>query len=130
MADNVMFNVSNDFDINVFAERLADTYRAKGYNVSIASLNNSVVMSFEKDLGGLNSLLGMGEGIKATIIRANGGAVAINFSDEEWTSKIIGLAVGWVLCFIPFITAIVGCSRQSSLPRSIGNDAMMIASNM
>ena len=58
------------------------------------------------------------------------GVLTINFSDGDWTGKIIGLCVGWFICFVPFITAIIGCVKQSQLPKKIGNDAMMIASQM
>ena len=56
------------------------------------------------------------------------GVLSINFSDGDWTGKIIGLVVGWFICLIPFITAIIGCVKQSQLPKSIGNDAVIFAS--
>ena len=56
--------------------------------------------------------------------------VSVNFSDGDWTGKIIGFVVGWFLCFIPCITAAIGTARQLSLPKSIGNDATMIAASM
>ena len=128
MADSIMFNVPQGFDFNLFIQRLSDKYRAEGFTVNVANFNGSVVMSFDKGTGGINMLLGMGEGIKATIMLQNG-TMSINFSDGDWTGKIIGLVVGWFLCLIPFITAIIGCVKQSSLPKKIGNDATMIAAS-
>lgn len=129
MANNVMFNVKPTFDMEVFTTRLADTYKAKGYTVNVVNMNGSCSITFDKGTGGINTLLGMGEGIKANITRMND-TVSINFSDAEWTGKIIGFVAGWFLCMIPFITASIGTMRQLSLPKSIANDATMIASSL
>ncbi len=127
MADTVFINVTPNFDLYMFANQLAEKYKMEGFNVTVANFNNSVVLTFDKNTGGINMLLGLGQGIKATCMLANG-TLSINFSDGDWTGKIIGLAVGWFICLIPFITAIVGCVKQSQLPKNIGNDAMVIAS--
>lgn len=126
MANNVMFNVSENFNMEDFAEKLAENYRAKGYTVNVANMNGSSVLTFDKGTGGINMLLGLGEGIKATCMLTNN-ALSINFSDGDWTGKIIGLIAGWFLCLIPMVTAIIGCVKQSKLPKEIGNDATMIA---
>lgn len=127
MADSVFFNVAPDFNLQMFAGQLAEKYRMEGFTVSVAEFNNTVVLTFDKSTGGINMLLGLGLGIKATCTVVNG-VLTIAFSDAEWTGKIIGLCVGWFICFVPFITAIIGCVKQSQLPKNIGNDAMVIAS--
>lgn len=127
--DNFVLNVKEDFNIFEFAEKLAEMYRVKGFIVNVANFNNSVVMQFNKGCGGMNMLFGMGLGIKASAT-VNNGILNITFSEAEWTGKIIGLVVGWLFCLIPFITAVIGCVRQSSLPKDISNDAMIIASSM
>ncbi len=129
MANNVMFQATPTFDMDAFATKLADTYRAKGYMVNVMKLNGNCMITFEKGTGGINTVLGMGEGIKANISKTNE-IISINFTDAEWTSKIIGGVVGWFLCLIPVITAIVGVTRQLSLPKDIANDATMIAATM
>ena len=129
MADAVYFNVAPNFDLHMFAGQLAEKYRMEGFTVTVADFNNAEVITFDKDTGGINMLLGLGQGIKATCMVADG-VLTINFSDGDWTGKIIGLCVGWFICFVPFITAIIGCVKQSQLPKKIGNDAMMIASQM
>ena len=128
MANSVMLKVGPAFNLEVFSNQLADTYRAKGFAVNVASFNGSSVITFDKNTGGINMLLGMGEGIKATCT-LNNDSLIINFSDGDWTGKIVGLLVGWFLCLVPFITAIVGCVKQTSLPKSISNDATMLAAN-
>ncbi|MBQ7385393.1 MAG: hypothetical protein IJW04_02675 [Ruminococcus sp.] len=129
MANNVMFNVNPTFDMEVFAAKLADTYRVKGYDVNVANMNGMCTIAFDKGTGGINMLLGLGEGIKATITKMND-TLMINYSDAEWTGKIIGCVVGWFLCMIPMITAIIGIVKQTSLPKKISNDATMIASTL
>lgn len=128
MANSVMLKVNPSFDLEAFSNQLADAYRAKGFAVNVTTFDGSSIITFDKNTGGINMLLGMGEGIKATCTM-NNDSLTINFSDGDWTGKIIGLAVGWIVCFVPFITAIVGCVKQTSLPKSIANDATVLAAN-
>ena len=129
MANNVMFNVGPNFNMDFFAKQLVDMYRAKGYAVNPVNLAGNYSITFEKGVGGINTLLGMGEGVKANITQT-GNTVNISFTDEEWTGKIIAIAVGWFLCWVPMITGIIGVVRQLGLPKSIGNDAQSIAASM
>lgn len=129
MADSVMFNVGPNFDFNVFADRIAQTYSAQGFAVSVADVNGSKIVKFDKNTGGINTLLGLGLGITATFSLYNG-VLQINFSDGDWTGKIIGLAIGWLICLIPFVTAIIGTVNQLDLPKKIGKDAGFIITQM
>ncbi len=130
MAQNFMMNVGNNFNIVEFSNRLADTYRAKGFAVNVVPTGvNSTVINFDKGTGGINTLLGLGLGVKANCTYTNGNLM-INYFDEEWTGKIVGLVVGWCLCFIPFITAIIGTVQQYSLTGNINNDAIVVVNIM
>lgn len=130
MASSFMMNVNDNFNLQAFCEKLADTYRGKGFNMNMAMFNaNTAQVVFDKGVGGINMLLGLGQGIKVNFT-VNNGTLMANFTEAEWTGKIIGLAVGWILCLIPLITAIIGCVKQSSLPKEIQNDATMIISGM
>lgn len=129
MAQSTMVNVGPNFDMNMFAQRLAETYQAKGFTVQVADLGNCVSIVFDKGTGGINMLLGLGLGITANCT-VNNETMIINYTDGDWTGKVIGIVVGWLLCFVPFICAIIGSVRQTSLPKNIGNDALMIASNL
>lgn len=100
MADTIFFNVAPDFNLQMFAGQLAEKYRMEGFTVSVAEFNNTVVLTFDKETGGINMLLGLGLGIKATCTVFNG-VLTIVFSDAEWTGKIIGLCVG--LYFVLFL---------------------------
>lgn len=126
---STMFNVSDNFSLGVFAQKLAEVYQQKGFTVQVANLGNSVTLVFDKNTGGINMILGLGLGITANCT-VNSGALVINYTNANWIGKIIGLVVGWILCFIPFICAIIGSVKQMNLPKEIGNDAMVIASNL
>ena len=129
MASNFMLNVSPEFNMEAFSEQLANLYRARGYVVTVANMNGNAIISFEKNIGGINTVLGLGEGVKANCM-VNNGVLNITFTDAEWTSKIIGAVIGWFLCLIPLITAIIGVVRQTSLPKNIVNDVRMMISSM
>ncbi len=129
MANTLMMNVSEGFDLQKMGEELRDTYMAKGYTVQLMKMKNGLRIRIEKNCGGANMLLGLGQGITATCMLQNNENLIVNYSEADWTGKIIGLAVGWILCFIPFITAIIGCIKQSSFSKEIDQDIMMIANN-
>lgn len=125
MADSFMANVPSNFDMNNFVQALRDTYMAKGFSVNAMGMGNTARIVFDKGCGGINMLLGLGKGITANCMFQNG-MLIINYTDADWTSKIVGLCVGWFLCLIPFITSIVGCINQSGLTKEINNDITMI----
>ncbi len=129
MANTFMTNVPKDFDMRYLGQRLQEIYQAKGFNVSMVTGETNLRIQFEKNCGGVNMLLGLGRGITANCILQNGSLI-VNYSDGDWTGKVIGLAIGWVLCLIPFITAIVGCVQQSSLPKEVNNDILSIVNGL
>ena len=130
MANNFMVNVSEDFDIMAMADEIAERYQGKGFNVRTLKMKKGVKIIFEKNCGGINMLLGMGLGITANcmISGREGDILNVTFSDGDWTGKIVGCIVGWFLCFIPVITAVIGIFKQLSLPSEISTDIQMIAS--
>lgn len=125
MADNFMTNVPEDFNLEQMAVALGKQYQAIGYGVQMAKMKNGVRIKFEKNCGGVNMLLGMGEGITATCMLQKD-TLIVNYSEGDWTGKWIGLGVGWFLCFIPFVTALIGVFKQLELPKKISNDIQML----
>lgn len=125
MADSLMINVPEYFDLYATTQQLADIYRAKGFTVNVANLNNSVIMDFDKGVGGINMVLGLDIGVKASF-RVDNGNLIVTYSDAAWTGKIIGLCVGWFVCMVPFITAIVGAIQQSKFPKELNNSITML----
>ncbi len=72
-----------------------------------------------KDRDGLkNSVLGLGLECRVAIT-ATEDALTLTIN-SEWTNKIIALAIGWILCWVPFVTGIVGTINQYTLPEKIG----------
>ena len=123
-----IYNVSENFQISKFIDLLVQRYQGKGYNVLTTQLSdNGYVITLNKNTGGINTVLGLGEGIKVNCF-INDKLLNINFTDAEWTSKIIGGILGWFLCLIPLITAIIGTVRQFSLPNDINTDCGIIIS--
>ncbi len=123
-----IYNINENFVPQEFIKKLSERYIAKGYSVNAVQISETAyIIAIEKNLGGINTVLGLGESIKVNCF-VNGNTLSINYTDSEWTSKIIGFAIGWILCFIPLITAIIGTVRQFSLPNDISNDSMMIIS--
>lgn len=102
MADNIMLNVQEGFDLKKLTEQLADMYRAKGFTVNASSLNDSEVLIFDKGIGGINMLLGMDLGIKATFSVQNN-TLVVTLSEAAWTGKIIGLSVGCLFVLFRFL---------------------------
>lgn len=129
MANNVTIDVKPSFDMIRFANQLADTYRAKGYNVNISDLNGNCSLTFEKGADGIIHILGMGEFIRANCTY-NNGRLNIYFTDAAWDIKVIAMAVGFFICCVPVITGVIGTSRQILLPKNIGADAAMIATSL
>lgn len=128
MATPLMLNVAPSFNMSAFAEQLATSYRSQGYVVNVMYFPDRVSVKFEKDTGGINTVLGLGEGITAHCT-LNNGMLYINYSDEEWTGKIIGFCVGWFVCMVPFVTAIVGTVKQLDLSKKISAEATRIAAS-
>ena len=129
MANNFMVNVSENFDIEVLANEISEMYKGKGYNVRVLKMKNGAKITVEKGVGGINMLLGMGEGITATcsLHGKDKDNLSVTLSDGDWTGKIIGIVAGWFLCLIPLITAVIGILRQTNLQKDLTNDIQMIA---
>ena len=130
MANGFMLNVVNNFNLAAYCQSVAQFYQSKGFVVNVAMFNpNSAQILFDKDTGGINTILGLGIGLKANIA-LNGNVLSVTFTDPEWTGKIIGLVVGWFLCLIPFVTAIIGLIKQTDFPKQLQADMTMVANNM
>ena len=132
MANNFTANIAEGFDLAAFAEEIKEQYQAKGFQVRSIKTKTSIKLVFDKNCGGINNLLGLGQGISATCAMQGKekDILSVNFTNGDWTGKIVGLATGWFLCLVPFITAIVGIVRQSSLAGEIENDMLAIIGEM
>ena len=129
MANDFMVNVDENFDLEAMANEIVERYQAKGFNVRILKMKKGLKITFDKKCGGINMLLGMGQGITATCMLTGKEEDMLNvtFSDGDWMGKIIGCIAGWFLCMIPLVTAVIGITKQLSLPKDIANDIQELA---
>ena len=128
MASDFSVSVSENFDLEAMTDQLVQQYQAKGFKVRTIKMKNGVKITFDKKSGGINMVLGMGLRISATctMLGKEKDTLSVNFGDGDWTGKIVGCIVGWFLCFIPVITAIIGICKQLSLPNDIADDIQML----
>ena len=129
MTDTRMFPIPLNFNMDEMIQQITQMYQAKGFTVMVMSMGTGASIDFRKNDGGITKYIGLALGVKANIMVQNGNMI-INFSDAEWTGKIVALVVGWVFCLIPFITGLIGSLQQLELPTSIGNDIQLIAGGM
>lgn len=126
MAETKMIPIGQDFDLNEMVRSLIQIYQAKGFEVTAMQTGNGVSISFSKDDDGIKKIAGLALGVTANIT-INNNALMVNFTDAEWTGKIIAAIIGWFLLFIPLFTAGYGAVKQMDLPKTIGKDIQMFA---
>ncbi len=134
MAQDFITNVGIDFPLEQFAQKLSQMYFTKGYLCNMVHLDCGIILSLEKDLGGANSILGLGTGLKVNLYVSNG-ILTVSYTDEEWTSKIIAVALGlalggFVLPAALIVTGLIGVYNQSNLSKDISNDVKFLLSTM
>lgn len=129
MADTKMIPINPGFSIDELLTRLTQSYQAKGFEVVSAKSANGCTFQISKDDSGIKKYVGLALGITATFSIMNG-SLMINFSDSEWLGKIVGFIIGWFLCLIPCIFAIVGAVKQVDLPKNIMKEVQMIIAGM
>lgn len=107
-----------DADLFQVIKAVALTMETQGYEAAVQMISpQSGVLTVKKDRDGFVNALGMGLECRVNFGAING-QLTVNV-DSEWTNKIIAVAVGWFVCFIPVITGIVGAVNQLSLPDKI-----------
>lgn len=105
-------------DLFAIIKAVALTMETQGYEANVQMISpQSGVLTVKKDRDGFTNILGMGLECRVNFAAING-QLSVNI-DSEWTNKIIAVAVGWFVCFIPVITGVVGAVNQLSLPDKI-----------
>lgn len=120
MGKSITIGLNPGYDLGHILSSAEQQLKSQGYETILTLTNSSsATMVVKKDRDGIKNVIGMGVECQANITVINGNTMTINI-ESEWTNKIIAVAVGWFFCLIPFITGIVGCSAQNSLPNKIG----------
>lgn len=98
----------------------------QGYLTQVQIMNESMAtLNVLKDRDGLKNIIGLGVEVHANISVVNN-VMQISI-ENEWTNKIVAIAVGWFCCLIPFITGIVGCVNQNELGTKVANNLQLAA---
>ncbi len=126
---NQMIPVSENFNLDAFCEKLSDEFRSKGYNVVLSPAVNGTMrqVTIEKDNEGIKNFVGLGTQEEITFSHSNNTLIA-NYNDGCQTMRFVSIGIGWFLCFIPFITGIIGLSNHSNFLKNVQNSVMMTAS--
>ena len=113
-----MYNLKQTVPVNVLSGSLSDKLAAMGYTVTPMMASDTMsTLNVTKSGSDLEKFAGMLPECNITLSR-NGEQIYVNYEDV-WTSKILALAIGWILCMIPFITGLIGVSRQSSMANEV-----------
>lgn len=117
-------------DIGYILKAAEQQLQAQGYEASSLVMGpGSGSLTVRKDRDGIKNLAGMGVECQTTVTVVNPGTLTVNV-ESEWGNKILALALGWILCWIPFVTGIIGCVSQSELPNKIIAALQSAAANM
>ncbi len=112
------YPINPDADLFSVIKAVALTMETQGYEANIQMISPQTgVLTVKKDREGFMNVLGMGLECRVNFASING-QLTVNV-DSEWTNKIIAVAVGWFVCFVPVITGVVGAVNQLSLPDKI-----------
>lgn len=131
MADNLMMNVSENFDFDSFVKQLVANFQAEGYNVNCLDLTGMKKITIKKDCSGFKNFLGLGQGITVTT-GVNGNILNLAYSDGNWGFKIFQIIMGLFFIFAFIGVAILACAifgvvKQVKLPNKISETGRMIA---
>lgn len=119
MSKNRIISMGAGANLNDIVNMTCQNLTAQGYQVQAQMLSPvNAIVTVGKDRDGFKNFMGLGVESKVNLTVMNNTQLSMTV-DSEWTNKIIALAVGWFLCLIPFITGIIGCVNQSSLPDKI-----------
>ena len=128
MAVQKNFAFNPGADISEVVNAASQALSGQGYEVQAQVMSpTAATMVVKKDRDGFKNIIGLGVECRLNLSVVNGNQLVV-YVDSEWTNKIIAIAVGWFLCWIVFITGIVGAVNQSGLPEKVSNAVMMASS--
>lgn len=119
MAENRFFKVEPNFDLEQLASKLVFEYQAEGFQVFSCKTPSGCSISLKKNTTGMKKLLGLARVLTVNIAVNSAGDMIVDFSNEEWASKVCAIALGWWIVWIPFFTGIYGAVKQAELPKNI-----------
>lgn len=128
MAVQKTFALNPGADIAEIVNTASQSLSGQGYEVQAQVMSPAAAsIIVKKDRDGIKNFAGLGVECRISLSIMNGTQLVINI-ENEWTNKIIAVALGWFLCWVVFITGIVGAVNQSGLPEKVSS-AIMIATS-
>jgi len=118
--------VKEDFDTVGFAEALANIHREKGFEVKTIQKDDVCIIEIEKDMGGFGLFFGKEQSITIQV-KQSGKVLTLDYSNGAWLGKIIGIAFGVILCYVPTVKSIIGVINQNKLYKGIVEQAEKLA---
>ena len=131
MAEPIKISVPENFDLAKFAKQISKTCEREGYTTTFYDDDCKTFFSLkiEKDMGGFLQWIGLGQSITLNA-ELEGTKLVVHYTNAEWTSKIIALAIGWLIIWIPFVTGLIGTFKQMNLPNAINEEVRKIATEI
>lgn len=119
MAKTINLPLADGATLEAITKAAEQQLQAQGFEVTTTVMGTaSSVINVKKDRDGIKNIIGLGIECQATLTVMGNNMVTVNI-ESEWGNKILALALGWILCWVPFITGIVGCVNQSGLPNKV-----------
>ena len=124
MAVQKTFALNPGTNISALVDAAAQLLMGQGYEVQAQVMSPAAAtIVVKKDRDGIKDFAVLGIECRANISIMNDTQLVVNI-DSEWTNKIIAIALGWFLCWVVFITGIVGAVNQNGLPEKVSNAIM------
>ena len=131
MAEPLRISVTENFDLAELAKQISKTCEREGYTANFYDddCKTSFSLKIEKDMGGFLQWIGLGQSITLNA-ELEGTKLVVHYTNAEWTSKIIALAIGWFILWIPFVTGLIGTFKQMNLPNAINEEVRKIVTEI
>lgn len=118
-AKQIQIPINESFNLSEALQLAEERLTAEEYAVTASVYSpQSAKMTVSKDMNGIKQHVGMGVECEVNFTVMNATILDITIN-STWSNKIIALAVGWILCWVPFVTGCIGCANQSKLPQKI-----------
>ena len=96
------FGIGKEFDTQALANRAKSEIEAMGYSANIKETENGYSIAYEKDCGGLDTVLGRQQNSVAEIKKADGN-LTVYFHGHKIADKLIAFALGGFFWGLPWI---------------------------
>ena len=132
MASQKMVPIGPGFDMNDLVAKMTQTYQLQGYTVVATAMGSGVSIDFRQGHNNFRKYIGASIGVRANISVSNNGTLAVTYTDEDWTIKVVLLILGllfialFIGCFM-IGGSVVGFVRQAGLIGKLHNDFIMFA---